>query len=138
MAGPPDASIPMSGGLAFTEIASEDPQITRRFLERVFGWRFRSVPMPAGEYLAYETPSGRGGIRRVQPKEPPSSLAYIQVEDLTGAQKRVENAGATIVLPRVDVPGMGCFFWFRIPSGPVLACWQDLPADASPEKELRT
>jgi uncharacterized protein len=132
---PPAARSPEEGGLAFTELASEDPPASRRFLEKVFGWKFRSVAMPMGEYLAYETPDGRGGIRPVRSSEPPSSLSYIRVRDLAEAQARVESAGAQIVLPRVDVPGMGCFFWFRVPGGPLLACWQDLPEGAGTRTE---
>jgi uncharacterized protein len=128
--GPPD-----EGGLAFTELASEDPRATRRFLEKVFGWKFHAIQMPMGEYLAYDTPDGRGGIRPVQSAEPPSTLSYIQVRDLEEARTRIESAGAQIVLPRVDVPGMGCFFWFRVPGGPLLACWQDLPEVAGTGEE---
>ena len=130
-----EAPAPAEGGLAFTELASEDPQATRRFLEKVFGWRFRTVSMPMGEYQSYETPDGRGGIRPLAPKEQPSSLAYVRVSDLGESQRRVEAAGAQIVLPRVEVPGMGCFFWFRVPGGPLLACWQDLPAEATRTEE---
>jgi len=113
---------------AFTEMASEDPAATQRFLQRAFGWRFRSVAMPQGEYRSFEIPGGgRGGIRPTRPTESPSSLSYIRVEDLARAQATVERAGGSIVLPRVDVPGMGSFFWFKIPGGPILACWQDAP-----------
>jgi uncharacterized protein len=132
----PSAGAPSEeGGLAFTEFASEDPDATRRFLEKVFGWKFRSVRMPMGEYLAYETPDGRGGVRPVQSAERPSSLSYIRVRDLEEAGTRIQSAGAQIVLPRVNVPGMGCFFWFRVPGGPLLACWQDLPERSGTEEE---
>lgn len=115
--------------LAFTELSSADPPATRRFLERAFGWKFRSVRMPMGEYLAYEVPGGgRGGIRHVRPKEEAGSIAYVRVSDLDRAAGRIRRAGGEIVLERVDVPGMGSFFWFRPPGGPILACWQDLPA----------
>jgi uncharacterized protein len=119
--------------MAFTEMSSEDPAATRRFLEKVFGWRFRSTAMPDGEYWSYETPDGRGGIRPVRPPESPSSLSYVRVRDLADAQARVVAEGAKIVLPTVEVPGMGRFFWFQVPGGPLLACWQDLPAH--PETE---
>jgi uncharacterized protein len=135
LATPASRDPPDEGGLAFTELASEDPAATRRFLERVFGWRFRSIQMPMGEYLSYETPDGRGGVRPVQPAERPSSLSYIRVRDIEEARMRIQSAGAQIVLPRVDVPGMGCFFWFRVPGGPLLACWQDLPQSSGVEKE---
>lgn len=126
MADPEPTKPTPEGGTAFTELSSEDPAATRRFLERVFRWKFRSIQMPSGEYLSYQTPDGQGGIRSVRGGEPPASLTYIRVRDLREAQNQVEAAGAEVVLPRVDVPGMGCFFWFRVPGGPVLACWQDL------------
>jgi uncharacterized protein len=129
---------PGTGSLAFTEFASAEPAATRRFLEKVFGWTFRSVKMPMGEYLAYETPgAGRGGIRPLRADENAHSIAYVRVEDLDAALVRVQRAGGTIVLPRVDVPGMGSFFWFRVPGGPLLACWQDLPATPNASEEPR-
>lgn len=112
--------------LAFTEMASEDPKATRRFLERAFRWKFQPRSLPQGEYLAFEIPGGGGGgIRSTQPTESPSTLSYIRVPNLDAAQARVERAGGTVVLPRVDAPGMGSFFWFKVPGGPILACWQD-------------
>ena len=116
---------------AFTELASGDPAATRAFLEKVFGWTFRSVKMPMGDYLSYETPGGgQGGIRPTRPGEAPASTSYVRVADLDAAMQAVTRAGAGIVLPRVDVPGMGSFFWFRTPGGPIMACWQDAPKGA--------
>lgn len=135
MAIPEDRAPAKEGGLAFTELSSADLAATRSFLERVFGWKFRSIAMPMGEYLSYETPDGRGGIRPVQAAEEPASLAYVRVRDLAAAERKVVSAGAVIVLPRVEVPGMGSFFWFRVPGGPLLACWQDLPANQTQTKE---
>ncbi|MGP8072609.1 MAG: VOC family protein [Thermoplasmata archaeon] len=121
------AEVPQTA-MAFTEMASEDPRATRLFLERAFRWSFRSVQMPQGEYLSFDIPGGgRGGIRPTQATEAPSSLSYIRVDNLDRAKARVVQAGATVVLPRVDVPGRGSFFWFKIPGGPILACWEDAP-----------
>ena len=113
--------------MAFTELASSDPEATRRFLEKIFGWSFESVKMLGGEYLSFSAPGGRGGIRPTQPKERPNSTNYVRVQDLDIALTKIKAAGAEVVLPRVDVPGMGSFFWFRIPGGPIMACWQDAP-----------
>ena len=119
----------VDGVVAFTELASSDPGSTRAFLEKVFDWNFERVKMPMGEYLSYRTPGGvRGGIRSTQPKEAPLSMNYVRVEDLDAAMTKIKRAGAEVVLARVDVPGMGSFFWFRIPGGPLMACWQDAPA----------
>ena len=116
------------GTMAFAELSSTDPAATRGFLEKVFGWRFESVKFPMGDYLAFEAPGGgRGGVRPAGAKEVPGSINYVQVEDLDAARKKIERAGGTVVLARVDVPGMGSFFWFRVPGGPILAAWQDAP-----------
>lgn len=115
---------PRLGDLVHTEIASTDAAATRRFLEKLFGWSFEKTEMP-GEYWMYQTPGGdRGAVRDANAKEPPACTNYVLVADLDEAEKGVREAGGTIVLPRVDVPGMGSFFWFQAPGGPVLACWQ--------------
>ena len=119
----------IDGTMAFSELSSTDPAATRNFLEKVFAWRFQAVKFPLGEYLSFEAPGGgRGGIRPVQAKEIPGSMNYVRVDDLDAASRKIERAGGAIVLPRVEIPGMGSFFWFRVPGGPILAAWQDAPA----------
>jgi predicted enzyme related to lactoylglutathione lyase len=107
------------GMLAHTEIASTDPESTKRFLERVFGWSFEHVNGPSGELISFQTPGGaRGSIRKTQPKESPLSLNYVLVENLDAMVSKITKMHGEIVLPRTDVPGMGSFFWFKLPGGP--------------------
>ena len=114
--------------IAQTELVSTDPDAKRNFLEQVFNWRFQTVNSPQGEMISYKTPGGiQGSIRKTNPKEPPMSMNYILVDDLELAEKKILTSGGEIVLPRVDVPNMGSFFWFKVPGGPVLACWADSP-----------
>ncbi|HEV2118927.1 MAG TPA: hypothetical protein VGS11_02285 [Candidatus Bathyarchaeia archaeon] len=116
------------GTMGFTELSSTDSRATRSFLERAFHWRFEEVKMPNGPYLSYRGPNGNTmGIRQAQKSEAPSSMNYVRVEDLKLAETKVLDAGGKIILPRTDIPGMGSFFWFKIPSGPMMACWQDAP-----------
>jgi uncharacterized protein len=114
------------GAMAFTELASTNLDETRKFLEETFGWKFDSVQMPTGQYLTFQNPAGTTvGIRSAQKSEIPGSTNYILVKDLSEAERNVRKKGGQIVLPRTDIPGMGSFFWFKIPSGPIMACWQD-------------
>ena len=114
--------------MAFAELSSTDPAATQRFLRRVFGWTFTSVKYPMGTYRSFRTADGgQGGVRPARAGEVPGNLNYVLVKDLDASRLRIERAGGEIVLPRVDVPGMGSFFWFRLPGGPILACWQDAP-----------
>jgi uncharacterized protein len=114
------------GTIGFTELSSTDSRATRSFLEKVFLWKFEEVPMPNGQYLSYRSPDGNTlGIRSAQQSEGPSSMNYVRVKNLKEAEARVLDAGGKIVLPRTEIPGMGSFFWFKVPSGPIMACWQD-------------
>ena len=114
------------GAMAFTELASTNLSETRKFLEETFGWRFDSVQTPSGQYLTFQNPEGTTvGIRSAQASEIPGSTNYVLVKDLDDAERNVRKKGGQIVLPRTDIPGMGSFFWFKIPSGPLMACWQD-------------
>jgi predicted enzyme related to lactoylglutathione lyase len=113
--------------LAHTEFASTDPEATRKFLDAVFGWQLEDVITPTGDRLIrYQTPGGTGGsIRKIGPKEAPAAINYILVGDIKATAGKVKRAGGELLMPIVDVPHMGRFFWFKVPGGPVLAAWQD-------------
>jgi len=114
------------GTMAFTELASTNLSETRKFLEETFGWSFDSVQMPTGQYLTFQNPAGTTvGIRPTQKSEIPGSTNYVRVDDLDEAERNIRKRGGQIILARTDIPGMGSFFWFKIPSGPLMACWQD-------------
>src|SRR6266849_661983 len=114
------------GMMAFTELAITNLNETRKFLEEKLGWKFDYVQMATGQYLTFQNPAGTTvGIRSAQKSEIPGSKNYVLVKDLAEAERNVRKKGGQIVLPRTDIPGMGSFFWFKIPSGPIMACWQD-------------
>ena len=118
----------VNGMLAHTELASTDPTATKNVLGKLFGWEFQTVRTAVGELFSYQTPGGaRGSVRTTQPSEVPAVVNYILVEDLDRTAREIEKAGGEIVLPTVEVPGMGRFFWFKVPGGPILACWMDAP-----------
>jgi uncharacterized protein len=114
------------GMLAHTEFASTDPEATRKFLEKVFRWNLEEVQSPSGKMIRYDTPGGaRGSIRATRTKEAPGVVNYVLVSDIDSTAKAIRKSGGEILMPTVDVPHMGRFFWFRAPGGPVLAAWQD-------------
>lgn len=118
----------VAGMLAHTELASTDPEATRRFLEKVFKWDLDEIKTTDGKLIRYQTPGGaRGSIRRTRPRETPATINYILVEDIGATASRIKRTGGEILMPVVDVPHMGRFFWFKVPGGPVLAAWQDSP-----------
>ena len=118
----------VEGSMAFTELASTDSHRTMKFLEEAFGWKFDAIKYPMGQYLTYRAPGGNTiGIRPTQVAETAVSVNYVRVDDLRAAEEKIRSLNAEIVLARTDIPKMGSFFWFRIPGGPIMACWQDSP-----------
>lgn len=116
------------GMIAHTELASTDPDATRKFIEKVFKWTMEEAVTPSGTIVRYQTPGGaQGSIRGTGPKEVPATTNYVLVEDIEETAEAVKEAGGEIIMPIVDVPKMGRFFWFKVPGGPILAAWQDLP-----------
>ena len=116
--------------MGFTELSTTDSAATREFLEKAFLWKFEEVQMPSGKYLSYRSADGNTlGIRIAQQSEAPTSMNYVRVSNIDNVQNRIRKLGGKIILPRTDIPKMGSFFWFRIPSGPIMACWQDAPRE---------
>ena len=114
--------------IAHTELASADPEATRRFIAKVFKWSMEEIKTPNGRIIRYETPGGSiGSIRKTQTNEPPATTNYVLVQDIELTAKNIGKAGGQLLMPIVDVPQMGRFFWFKVPGGPILAAWQDLP-----------
>ncbi len=80
---------------------------------------------------------GVGGIpnfsrrerKRWRDHEDASSLRKLYRERNCGESGHAESlkvSDADPVFNRTDIPGMGSFFWFKVPSGPIMACWQDV------------
>jgi predicted enzyme related to lactoylglutathione lyase len=43
------------------------------------------------------------------------------VDDIEATASRIRRTGGEVLMPTVEVPHMGRFFWFKVPGGPVLA-----------------
>jgi|GEM_PF-942314 len=115
------------GQLVHTEFITQDPKGLRTFLEKNFGWKFETVKMDeGGDYHLFTTPGGSaGGITAPpMPSAPIAATPYIFVKDVKATAKKVEKAGATIVMPPTPIPNMGSFFLFQVKGSPILGCWQ--------------
>lgn len=89
------------GWITHTDIASMDPDATRRWCEQVLGWTFTATfPTPAGDYhlFAYSDKGG-GGVRKVSSGEAPGSIPHVHVEDCRKAYEKAIEQGAEVLLP---------------------------------------
>jgi predicted enzyme related to lactoylglutathione lyase len=88
------------GWITHTELASSDPAATKTWCAKVLGWTFRpSFPTPAGDYhlFAYSDKGG-GGIRSVNPAEPPGTMAFVHVADAKESFEKALREGAEEML----------------------------------------
>jgi predicted enzyme related to lactoylglutathione lyase len=98
----------LDGWITHTELASADPQATRRWCAKVLGWEFReSLDLPDGEYqLFHYSDLGGGGIRATRGAEPPGSTPTVHVPDCRKAFDKAVREGAEVVEgPRQVMPG---------------------------------
>lgn len=117
----------VEGQLVHTEFITPDAKTLKTFLEKQFNWKFETSKIPGGpDYHVFTTPGGaRGGLTEsFAPGPPTGTYSYIAVDDIKATAKKVEKAGAKIVVPPTEIPNMGWFLQFQVKAGPVLACWQ--------------
>ena len=115
------------------EFWSKDPAGVAKFYQEVFDWNVQHIPEI--DYRMVDT-GGQGGINGgiMQPQRDgpwPGNMAfYIDVDDLAGYRRKVEQAGGKILVERQEVPGMGAFSLFADPEGRVNGIWQTAKTDS--------
>lgn len=111
------------GSFVHIEIASTDPERTRRFFEDVFEWDFESHPEM--DYHTYEAPSGPGGgLMRPMENQAPGVLNYLLSQDIEADVRKIEGAGGRVLQPKMEIPGVGWWALFQEPTGITLALFQ--------------
>jgi len=92
------------------ELPAADPERAAKFYTDVFGWTIQKFDGPIEYWLVTTGEDGEpginGGIHRPQG---PSQVTTntIGVDDLDATVEKATAAGATVVAPRMAIPGMG-------------------------------
>ena len=86
------------------------PERAARFYTEVFGWEIEMWDGPVEYWLVTTGEEGQPGIngaimRAQQPEQ--TTTNTVDVEDLDATVARATAAGATVVVPRMPIPGMG-------------------------------
>lgn len=109
------------------DISAENPEELKKFYETVFGWKFNKWEGPM-EYWLIETGEGpgiNGGLGKRSPEQ--MDVNTIDVPDLDEYMKKVEENGATIVAPKMPIPGIGWYAVFKDAEGNIFGMMQDDP-----------
>ena len=109
----------MSSPVVHFEIRSTDPDASRAFYGKLFGWTFPDGGMPGYSYVESGV-SGAipGGISPLQGGEPLVTF-FVGVEDVGATLEAAAAAGGNVVQPATDVPGVR-FGVFADPLGQVV------------------
>lgn len=122
------------------ELPVTDLQQARDFYGPIFGWKLQDWPMPDGStYVGVHTtpidettrqplkPGAiNGGIMLKTDKATMPVLA-IHVASIEERVAQMEAKGATVVMPKTDMMGMGYYAYVKDPFGNVIGLWQDAP-----------
>lgn len=106
------------------EIPADDIQKMKNFYGKLFGWKIEKTPGPV-DYWSIETvpvdkkgepirPSVNGGMMKKQnPQHKPFN--YILVESVNEYSKKIEVLGGKVIVPKMEVPGVG---WWALALDP--------------------
>jgi uncharacterized protein len=125
MMGQEAVRIPRSG-FVWHELMSTDPKQSEQFYQRVAGVSVTPVGDEPGAYrmlmVGGQPVGGIAGPRPDQegwPSGGPEAhwIAYLGTEDVDAAARTAQELGGEVLLPPVDVPGMGRAAVLRDPQG---------------------
>ena len=111
------------GHFVWNELTTHDAEKAKAFYASVLGWSFDAMPGPNGStyWVAKLGDERIGGLFPLDPvacaNVPEGWLAYIDVDDVDARVKKALGAGATLMRPIFDVPGVGRIAILTEPGG---------------------
>ena len=110
-----------NGRIDYIEFPATDVAKTKAFYQQAFGWKFTDY---GPDYTSFEDGRITGGFTKEGNVTRGGPLVVIYASDLAATEKKVRDAGGTIVKDAFSFPG-GRRFHFSDPSGNVLAVWSE-------------
>lgn len=112
------------GKFFWNELMTRDVERAKTFYADTLGWSFEAMPMPGGGGTYWIVKVGgepAAGIFDISAPEfgpvPESWMAYIAVDDVDARVKKATAAGARLMKPIFDVPGVGRIAILMEPGG---------------------
>ncbi|HEV8049267.1 MAG TPA: hypothetical protein VGP88_01605 [Thermoplasmata archaeon] len=111
------------------EYASSDPAATRRFLEKIVGFHFDVMENLGGYGMRKdEVKRGSGtGVRITEKGESPGTIAYLTVMNIDESLAAAQKEGAKVVMPKMEIPGMGWHAVVHAPGNVMVGLYQGQP-----------
>ncbi len=114
----------MANPLCHFELMTGDPEKCRAFYGAVFDWQFDDKTMPGYSLVDTGTEPIGGVFKKPESSLPPCANIYFQVSDIEDSLKRATDHGATVLVQKTKIPGVGHFAMFTDPEGIVIGLMQ--------------
>jgi len=122
------------GKFHWNELMTRNVEQAKKFYADTLGWTYDGMPMPGGGtyWVANSGGEPAAGIFDISGPDykdtPESWMPYIAVDDVDARVKKATKAGARVMKPAFDVPGVGRIVILLEPGGAGVG-WMT-PADA--------
>jgi uncharacterized protein len=110
------------GNFYWNELMTRDVEKAKKFYADTIGWTFDAMPMSNGTYWVAKL--GDQPVAGIFPLNgpdfdgvPESWMAYLAVDDIDARLKKATAAGAKIMRPPFEVPGVGRIAILQEPGG---------------------
>jgi uncharacterized protein len=111
------------GQFHWNELMTRNVEGAKKFYGETLGWKFDAMPMPGGStyWIAKAGGATAGGLFDISGPEyknvPESWMPYIAVDDVDARVSKATKAGAKVMKPAFDVPGVGRIVMLLEPGG---------------------
>jgi predicted enzyme related to lactoylglutathione lyase len=107
------------GHFHWNELMTHDVEKAKKFYADTLGWSYEGMPMPEGTYwVASAGGEPVGGIADAGSDGAPEAwIGYIAVDDVDARTKKAVQAGAKVLQPAFDIPGVGRIVILAEPGG---------------------
>jgi len=110
------------GHFHWNELMTRNPEQAKSFYGAAIGWNFEPMPMPDGTYWVAKT--GDTPVAGIFPLSAPRFdgvpeqwMPYLAVDNVDARVNKATAAGAELMRPLFDVPGVGRIAILREPGG---------------------
>ena len=110
------------GHFHWNELVTRDVEKAKKFYGDTIGWTFDGMPMPDGTYwVANMGGQPVGGLFPIVGPQwdgvPEHWMSYLAVDDVDARVKKATAAGAKLMRPAFDIPGVGRIAILTEPGG---------------------
>jgi len=123
----------MANPFVHLDLTTDDVAAAKKFYKSVFDWKFTDFPQMKWTGIDVGKGVGGGMGGKQMPTQPTAWTPYVDVTDVKKAIAKAKKAGATIIIPFMEVGGMGSLGVFIDPQGATIGVWQ-AAKKAAPKK----